>query len=399
MDLSTSGLLPEVRATYYTRFSSAAQGRRGSPTGGPFLKQIICLALEPWSASPGRTQQLLSRLKDAQILYFFPTDGHNPSRIGSNGRQVKQNITVYPLPSLLLPVDERLGHLFQLGQQRLSRFISARAARARFSAPLLWTTCPEQVHLLDRLDYDSLVYDCDREWVDMPLAWEGTLAKAADVVFVASPDLAERLSPCSSNIALLPNGGTYPLFAKATAPDRTRPLARSRKPVLGFAGTIHWDLDLSPLLYAAQARPDWTFLLLGRREHNPFLRRLSRLPNVVFHPPCPLMEVPEHLARCQVLLNFLRDDQPDCDVIPTRIYEYLATGLPIVTMVWPDQVEPFPDVIYSAHSVQEFVTLCQHALEEVPSWAAPRRRSHGAAGAWSVRSGEVSHILSTAGLL
>ena len=101
----------------------------------------------------------------------------------------------------------------------------------------------------------------------------------------------------------------------------------------------------------------------------------------MLRPPCPLMEVPEHLAQCQVLLNFLREDQPDCDVIPTRIYEYLSTGLPIVTMVWPDQVEPYPDVIYSAHSPQEFLTLCQHALEEIPSWTAPRRRSHGAAGA------------------
>ena len=32
------------------------------------MKQIICLSNEPWSASPGRTQQLLSRLKGIQTL-------------------------------------------------------------------------------------------------------------------------------------------------------------------------------------------------------------------------------------------------------------------------------------------------------------------------------------------
>lgn len=78
------------------------------------------------------------------------------------------------------------------------------------------------------------------------------------------------------------------------------------------------------------------------------------------------MEVPEHLSRCRVSLNFLREDQPDCDVIPTRIYEYLSTGRPIVSMLWPDQVEHFPDVVYGAHSHQEFLTLCEHALEEPP---------------------------------
>ena len=84
------------------------------------------------------------------------------------------------------------------------------------------------------------------------------------------------------------------------------------------------------------------------------------------------MEVPEHLSRCRVLLNFLREDQPDCDVIPTRIYEYLSTGRPIVSMLWPDQVEHFPDVVYGAHSHQEFLTLCEHALEEPPAPSVPR---------------------------
>lgn len=36
------------------------------------MKQIICLSEEPWSASPGRTQQLVSRLKNTQVLYFSP---------------------------------------------------------------------------------------------------------------------------------------------------------------------------------------------------------------------------------------------------------------------------------------------------------------------------------------
>ena len=116
------------------------------------MKQIICLSNEPWSASPGRTQQLLSRLKDTQILYFSPAARWNDPSFHAKGRQVKQNITVYTLPPLLLPMDERFGHFFRLGQQKLSRFIAAKAARARFSSPLLWTTCPEHVHLLDLLD-------------------------------------------------------------------------------------------------------------------------------------------------------------------------------------------------------------------------------------------------------
>lgn len=170
--------------------------------------------------------------------------------------------------------------------------------------------------------------------------------------------------------------------------------------MLGWAGTIHGDLDLSPLLYAAQARPRWTFLLLGRREQNPLLHRLARLPNVHFLPPCPLMEVPEHLSRCRVLLNFLREDQPDCDVIPTRIYEYLSTGRPIVSMLWPDPRWSTSQTWYTGPTPTRSSSPCASTPWRSPlPGSSQRRLSHGAAAAWSLRAGQVSRILGTAGLL
>ena len=329
-------------------------------------------------------------MRDAQVLLFEPPGKYSRQP----GRRVRPGLTVCALPPVL-EAEDRHRLLFRLHYRRLGKFIRRQMEHHRFKEPLLWCTAPEHIHLLDEVPHRGVVYDCDRDWPDQSPRWESDLALAADVVFAASQGLIDHLSPCNDNIALLPNGVTYPLFSRIAAPSRPRP----EDPVLGWAGTIHGDLDLSPLLYAAQARPRWTFLLLGRREQNPLLHRLARLPNVHFLPPCPLMEVPEHLSRCRVLLNFLREDQPDCDVIPTRIYEYLSTGRPIVSMLWPDQVEHFPDVVYGAHSHQEFLTLCEHALEEPPAWVSQRRLSHGAAAAWSLRAGQVSRILGTAGLL
>lgn len=361
------------------------------------MKQIICLATEPWSKLPGRTQQFMSRLRDAQILYFSPGRRKDDPTARQSGLKVRPNVTYYPLPPLLLPVEERHGALFRGQRKKLGQFIAAKAARHRFREPLLWVTSPEHIHLLDYLDYDGLVYDCDREWDDLSPRWEGSLAGAADVVFAASPLLCDRLSPCSGNIVLLPNGLNLPLFQ----PDSRRPdpLPQVTGPLLGWSGTVWADLDLSPLVYAALDRPDWTFLLLGRREKNRLLPTLKRLPNVLIPGPCSANEVPDWLYRCDVLMEFTRAERPYDDVISPRLYEYLATGKPIVSMLWPDQVERFPDVIYGAHDEEEFLTLCAHALEEAPSFVAQRRREHAADAAWPLRTETAVRILTTAGLL
>ena len=362
------------------------------------MKQIICLSNEPWSRLPGRTQQLISRIRDTQVLYFSPGRRQKDFFPYQKGIQVRPNVTAYTLPTMLLPLEERHGALFRAQRRRQGRFIAAKAARHRFQDSLLWVTCPEHVHLLDLLSYDALVYDCDREWDELPPHWEGRLAQGADVVFAASPQLADRLSPCSSNIVVLPNGINLPLFAPEF--HRPDPLPQVTGPIFGWSGTIWADLDLSPILYAALDRPDWTFVLLGRREKgNPLLPHLKRQPNVIIVGSQPVNEVPNWLYRCDVLLELLRSDRPYSDVVSPRLYEYLATGKPVVSMVWPDQVEPFPDVVYSAHDEEEFVTLCAHALDEPSGFVAQRRRDHATGAAWPLRSDAVTRILTTAGLL
>ena len=361
------------------------------------MKQILCLSSEPWSNKlPGRTQQIVSRLRDAQILYFSPAQTPTDKSFLKKGRKVRPNVTVYTLPPIRFPISEWNRLLFQRAWNKIGRFVQDTAARRRFSEPLLWTTHPRHIHLLDRLEYGALVYDCYRNWEGLPSHWEGSLAQVADVVFVASPLLSERLSPCSSNIALLPNGINLPLFT----PDvpHTDPLPGVTAPILGWCGTIREELDLSPVLYAAQARPDWGFLLLGRSESNPYLKHLEALSNVFLPGALPPSEVPDWLYRCQVLFD-LQMDRPQDDVISPRVYEYLATGKPVVSMLRPGQVEQFPDVVYGAYDEEEFVTLCSHAMEEAPGFVYQRRQNRAAEAAWPKRVGEVERILTTAGLL
>ena len=167
---------------------------------------------------------------------------------------------------------------------------------------------------------------------------------------------------------------------------------------MGYAGTIWRDLDLEPLRRAAQAHPDCAFVLVGRAENNPQLGALKALNNVALLGERAPAELPDYLGRFDVCLNLLRRAREDSDVLSPRIYEYLSTGKPIVSMVAGDQVEPFPDVIYTAHTPQEFSRLCGQALSEAGDWARSRRRRYGADSAWSRRAEDAARILESIGL-
>lgn len=353
------------------------------------MKQIICLSHTPWRTRPSRTQQLLTRLTDAQVLFFEPPP-RDREQSHQDGLRVRSNVMLYSLPAPLSGgKDQTL--LRRRSQTRVADFIQRLMDRHRFREPILWCTTPEGAFLIDQLAYRCLVYDCHREWDELPLEWESELAIAADVVFAASEGLVRRLSPCNDNIALLPNGANPLMFLRGdlTPPACLQGLAR---PILARVGDVTADLELEPIRFAAQWRPQWTFLFIGRVTKRA-AQALSPLPNVAFTGAVPAVDLPDYLSACQALFDLVNIRRRGSDIVPSRIYEYLSTGKPTLTMAAPGQGHPFPDVIYSASDSSEFLRCCQQAVDERDALLCQRRLTYAQDASWSNRAREVSRIL------
>lgn len=349
------------------------------------MKQIVCISHTPWSTRPNRTQQILTRLPDTQVLFFeppLPEEKNIPRRAGL---RVRSNIVIYSLPvSLEKAADRRRVQL------RVSSFIQKTMDHYRFREPILWCTIPRCVFLLDQLAYRCVVYDCHREWDGLPLEWESELAIAADVIFAASPGLAKRLSPCSENIVLLPNGANPQMFLRddLAAP---KTLLHCPLPIFARVGDVTSDLEIAPAMFAAQWRPQWTFAFIGRVSRKAG-EVLSALPNVVLTGQVPAVELPDYLLPCQVLFDLIRTRRQG-DIIPSRIYEYFCTGKPVVSMVAMNQPDPFPDAIYTAYDANGFLRCCQEALAEENPAVRRRRLAYAREASWSARAQEVFRIL------
>jgi len=335
----------------------------------------------------------MARLKNAQVLYFQPPEGRWGGAWREPGRQVRPNVELFTLPPMASP--DAPGFLLERDRRRRTQLLREVLRSRRCREPLLWCDDPSGAGVVDELPWRGIVYDCARDRTGAPVSWERELAARADVVFAASPELLRKMGGMSANVALLPYGCSAPMFLREdlTPPEALRRLPR---PVLGHAGTIWADLDLSPVTAAARAHPEWTFLLAGREEGNPLLPELRSLPNVRTLGFVEPGDLPEVLSAFDVCLHLRRRRQGD--VLSPRIFEYLSTGKPTVAMLEPGQVELFPDVVYAAHDGAEFRRVCAAALREEDPYLARRRREYGKAAAWSLRAAAVEAVLEDIGL-
>lgn len=364
--------------------------------GKTAVRQVVCLAGEPWSGIPTRTQQLMARMRGANVLFFEPSARRGDRSWKAPGRKLRPDLIAFTLPPEVTSATAP-AFLTRRSVARTADFIQAKLDFHHFDDPVLWFATPVQARLVDELPSRGIVYDCSHDWSSLTQTWEADLAGAADVVFASSPLLARRMAAYNTNVSLLPEGCNYPMFARDDL-ALPRDLEDIRPPLLGYAGTLWPDLDLTPLLELASARPHCSLVLVGRDAGCRMLPQLLRFPNVHYVGEVETVDLPDYLCNFHVSLSLLRQSELESDVIHIRTFECLSAGKPMVAMLREDQVEHFPDVVYGAHTPAEFVRMCDSALEERGRYARDRRRAYGEANSWSNRAEQVNRILESIGL-
>lgn len=177
--------------------------------------------------------------------------------------------------------------------------------------------------------------------VDLLDSLAGFLYARAARVVVVTEAFAERLAARGvprEKLAFIPNGADLALLAAER--DRSAARAWLGVPPDGFVavyvGSHGQSQGLDTVLEAAALRPDVTFLLVGDGSERARLvaRRDQRgLANVVMHPGVPRTEVPLVYAAADVCLVPLRAVPILETFIPSKLFEALAAGKPVVGAV------------------------------------------------------------------
>jgi glycosyltransferase involved in cell wall biosynthesis len=336
---------------------------RPSPHEAPIPPRItghdvVCLSSQDWDDLWTRKQRFMLRLASQgnRILYvetqaslvslgLLRPDPARAWRWLRGPRAVAPGLHVATLP-LVLPGFQMALTVNRANTLALAPLLRAWIRRLGFRAPVLWTYNPHSEGLVGRLREAFWVYEC----VDEPSAARGLvratvvrelerrLLDKARVVVVTQENLYHARARPGRHVYLVPNGVDVAHFRAATQPGTTvaPDLARLRRPVVGFVGSLQYWIDFDLLHHVAIARPGWSFVLLGPRGRLADVHKVEGLPNVHLFGRRPYEDLPGYLRGFDACLNPYVLDEVARHASPLKLYEYLAAGRPVVSVDMPE---------------------------------------------------------------
>ena len=202
----------------------------------------------------------------------------------------------------------------------------------------------------------------------------------------ASRWLERRWAERHPRVRRIPNG--VELARVPNGADTSRPptgLEALPRPRLGYVGTIGPWVDLSMLAGVARRRPEWSIVLIGPRERaTPWL---PLPPNVHVLGERPYEYLDDCLAALDVLLIPFQVSDLTHAVNPIKLYEYCATGKPIVATPIEDVIA-VGELCYMGADTDTFTAAIDSALQEAATGDAVRpagRRALASASSWDTR--------------
>jgi UDP-galactopyranose mutase len=328
---------------------------------------LICFSHLRWNFVFQRPQHLMSRFaREMNVIYW-----EEPIEIAAGETaylQVREaadaanvRVVVPHLPAGM-PEDAREGTLARLLDAHLA------AMKGRLIA---WYYTPMMLPFSTHVTPDLTVYDAMDELSKFKfapehlLSYEQELIDRADLVFTGGSSLYEAKKNRHHSVHCFPSSVDRAHFAKARArafePADQEELSRPR---LGFYGVIDERFDTELLDKLAEARPNWSFVMVG-----PVVKisdeDLPKRPNIHYLGGKTYDQLPSYLSGWDVALMPFAINESTEFISPTKTPEYLAGGRPVVSSPIRDVVRHYGQLegVQIASTLEDWIAACEKSLE------------------------------------
>ncbi|MBN2326533.1 MAG: glycosyltransferase [Candidatus Omnitrophica bacterium] len=360
---------------------------------------IVVFSTADWRASnPVAQIQLIGNLSKYTRILFINTISPSMPKLGSSSfyRRLKRK-----LPGMLRIFSKPKPNLYVfspiilpfIGNRKYQKWytwfiywqVRALLVLLKFKNPIIWASNLSAVDIIPKFQKRLLVYFCNDKFdksryvknKELLQEYDREMANMADVIFCVSREIYAHYQKWAPERAYyLPHAIHFAHFSAAYESDLPLPddLAQIKKPIIGYHGSLTGANDLDLLYDCAQKRPDWSFVLIGRITGGDY-QPLEELPNVHFLGPKSYDEIPCYLKGFDAGLLFWKLTEWIRYCNPFKTKEYLAMGLPVVSVDIPEVRYEYSDVIFVAEKREDFLAGIEHELATDSPEKKERRRA------------------------
>lgn len=375
---------------------------------------VIFFSITEWTALPVSHMFIASILKRQNRVIYVESPGNRAPKLCEVGRIFGR------LRRALGPAQSRrLGHLSLDGitlrsplalpwhntpvvrginRQLMRRFCRQLKSECGGKQPIAWVFAPRWVDAIDALDPKLVIFQSVDDLttyagLDHPYAVDQIerMYRRADLVFIPGRPLFQNKRGENRHTHHIPNGTDWDVMQKSFDPHTppAAPLAKQRRPRLTYVGSLTDWVDYSLLRKVARARPAWSINLVGPKAATvdpEAYAVLDDCPNVHWIGEYPYLSLPEIYRASDVLLLPYVNNRNRQFANPTKIFEYLVTGLPIVSTDVASVID-FSEHLYltKAGDASAFLAGCEQALGERTLERNLARRAAGRSHTWQAR--------------
>ena len=213
----------------------------------------------------------------------------------------------------------------------------------------------------------------------------------ADYIFTVSNDL-RRIFDKQDNVTWLPNGVNNNHWQNKTD-SQLKDLKNIPKPIIGYHGIIQERFDQELISYLANNNPDKSFIFVGWKWKRVDFSLLDNYKNIYFLGHKNFDELPKYVNNFDVAIIPHKIDEFTKSMNPLKIYEYLATGKPIVSTQIAG-LEPFEELVYISKNYEEFNNNINQAIKDDNKDIISKRISTAKKHDWKNRIDKIFNIIS-----
>jgi glycosyltransferase involved in cell wall biosynthesis len=236
--------------------------------------------------------------------------------------------------------------------------------------PIGWFYSASFSPLLEKLNFETIVYDCMDElslFKGAPvhlINQEKYLMTYADVIFTGGKSLYESKKQFHPNVYCFPSSVDEKHFAQAlNGIEIAADIANIPSPIVGYYGVIDERIDLQLLHETSKKMPNVSFVMIG-----PLAKiedaDLPKENNIHYLGMKSYNELPSYLKAFDVAMMPFAINDATKYISPTKTLEYMAAGRPIISTKITDVVRDYSHSVNLIENTDEFCNAITSLLNQ-----------------------------------